>query len=84
MYSNVKTIYIDGSQTFKGLGIGLGFAIFDNTDFYIPTIPTFSYKENIGSSVIVYNSELEAITKALEVISSIAEKSIRYIVYSDN
>ena len=84
MCSNVKTIYTDGSQTPEGLGIGLGFAIFDNTDFYIPTIPTYSYRENIGSSAIVYNGELEAITKALEVLSSTAEESIRYIVYSDN
>jgi len=82
--SNVKTIYTDGSQTPEGLGIGLGFAIFDNTDFYIPTIPTYSYRENIGSSAIVYNGELEAITKALEVLSSTVEESIRYIVYSDN
>ena len=84
MCSNVKTIYTDGSQTPEGLGIGLGFAIFDNTDFYTPTVPTYSYRENIGNSVIVYNGELEAITKALEVISSTAEKSIKYIVYSDN
>ena len=84
MYSNVKTIYTDGLQTFKGLRIGLGFTIFNNTDFYIPTIPTYSYKENISSSTIVYNSELKAITKALEVISSIVEESIRYIVYLDN
>ena len=84
MCSNVKTIYIDGSQTPKGLGIGLGFAIFNNTDFYTPTVPTYSYRENIGNSVIVYNSELEAITKALEVISSIVEENIRYIVYLDN
>ena len=84
MYSNAKTIYTDGSQTPKGLGIGLGFAIFNNTDFYIPTIPTYSYRENIGSSAIVYNGELEAITKALEVLSSIVEKSIKYIVYLNN
>ena len=84
MCSNAKTIYTDSSQTPKGLGIGLGFAIFNNTDFYTPTIPTYSYKENIGSSTIVYNSELEAITKALEVLSSIVEKSIKYIVYLDN
>ena len=84
MYSNAKTIYTDSLQTSKGLGIGLGFAIFNNIDFYIPTIPTYSYKENIGSSTIVYNSELKAITKALEVISSTVERSIKYIVYSDN
>jgi len=82
--SNIKTIYTDGSQTPDGLGIGLGFVVFDNTDFYIPTIPTYSYKENIGSSAIVYNGELEGITKALEVTSRTAEKGVKYIVYSDN
>jgi len=58
--------------------------IFDNTDFYIPTIPAYSYKENIGSSTIVYNSELKGISKALEVTSKIVEKGVKYIVYLDN
>ena len=84
MYSNAKTIYIDSLQTSKGLRISLRFAIFNNIDFYIPTIPTYNYKENISSYTIVYNSELKAITKALEVLSSIVEESIRYIVYLDN
>jgi len=82
--SNIKTIYTDGSQTLDKLGIGFRFTIFNNIDFYIPTIPTYSYKENIGSSAIVYNSELEGISKALEVTSKIAERGVKYIVYSDN
>ena len=39
---------------------------------------------NLGSSELVYNSELEAITRAIEYTSSIAKEGDLIIVYLDN
>jgi hypothetical protein len=60
--SQTKTIYTDGSQTQTGTGIGLGFAAFDYSTTYIPTIPIYKDFKNIGDSAIVYNGELEAVS----------------------
>jgi ribonuclease HI len=82
--SKTKTIYTDGSQTQSGKGIGLGFATFDYNTTYIPTIPTYEYYSNIGNSTIVYNSELEGVTRALEYAISIVKRGEKLIVYTDN
>jgi hypothetical protein len=39
---------------------------------------------NLGQEQLVYNSELEGTTLAIEYISQIAEKNKYYRVYSDN
>lgn len=82
--SQTKTIYTDGSQTQTGIGIGLGFAAFDHSTIYIPTIPIYKDFKNIGDSAIVYNGELEAVTQALEYAISIVKRGDNLIVYSDN
>jgi ribonuclease HI len=82
--SQTKTIYTDGSQTQTGRGIGLGFAVFDHSTTYIPTIPIYKEFKNIGDSAIVYNGELEGVTQALEYAISIVKRGENLIVYSDN
>lgn len=82
--SNIKTIYTDGSQTQSGKGIGLGFAVFSHSTTYIPTIPIYKEYSNIGNSAIVYNGELEGVTRALEYAISIVKRGEKVIVYTDN
>ena len=82
--SNTTIIYTDGSQIQDGLGIGLGFAAFDYSTPYIPTIPTHKEYRNIGSTSIVYNGELEGITRALEYATSIVKRGKKLVVFSDN
>jgi len=82
--SNTTIIYTDGSQLQNGLGIGLGFAVFDYSVPYIPTIPTYKEYQNIGNSTIVYNGELEGITRALEYAISIVKRGENLVVFSDN
>jgi len=70
--------------TIKGLEIGLSFAVYKYNTPYILVEPSYTEYWNIGDNSIVYNSELEAITKALEYTSDIAKEGIYFNIFIDN
>ena len=70
--------------TSKGLEIGLSFAVYKHNTPYIPVEPIYTEYWNIGDNSIVYNSELGAITKALEYTSEIAKEEVHFNVFIDN
>ena len=82
--SSVLSIYTDGSQTEKGLGIGLGLAVYSHKTPYIPVIAKYRESQNIGASTIVYNRELEGVIRAIEYTSSIVKRGEIFNIFTDN
>ena len=70
--------------TSKGLEIDLSFAVYKHNTPYIPVEPIYTEYWNLGNNSIVYNSELEAITKALEYTSDIAKEEVHFNIFTDN
>ena len=64
--SSILSIYIDRSQTKKELKVGLGLVIYSYEIPYISVIAKYRESQNIGASTIVYNRELEGITRAIK------------------
>jgi ribonuclease HI len=78
---NQVSIYTDASDipdNANSTGIGVGLAVLRNN-----TRP-LCQSNNIGSSQLVYNGELEGITQAVEYASKIALPGQNYKIYSDN
>src|ERR1700710_85700 len=84
--TNTVSIYTNGSQmtTSKGLEIGLSFTVYNYNTPYILVEPIYTEYWNIGDNSIVYNSELGAITKALEYASDIAKEEVYFNIFIDN
>ena len=82
--SSILSIYIDGSQTEKGLGIGLGLAVYSHETPYIPVVAKHRESRNIGARAIVYNRELEGVTRAIKYASSIAKRGELFNIFTDN
>ena len=72
------TIYTDASATPQGIGIGVGLVAITNGK------TTYKGQSNLGSSQLVYNGELEAISQAIEYASLVALPGQQFKVYSDN
>jgi hypothetical protein len=64
--SSILFIYIDRSQTKKELKVGLGLIVYSYKTSYIPVIAKYRKSQNIEASIIVYNRELEGITRAIK------------------
>jgi hypothetical protein len=73
-------IYTDASSMEKSTGIGVAIATFS-----LPST-TLHYQKlaNLGKNQLVYNSELEGTTTAIEYASRQAKPGLHYHVYSDN
>jgi hypothetical protein len=86
LYNNsfILFIYINRSQTKKGLKVGLGLIVYNHETSYIPVIAKYRESRNIGASTIVYNGELEGITRAIKYASSKAKKGKLFNIYIDN
>ena len=82
--SSILSIYIDRSQTKKEIGVGLGLIIYNYETPYIPVIAKYRESQNIGASTIVYNGELEGITRAIKYTSSKAKREELFNIYIDN
>ncbi len=82
--SLTTSIYTDGSQILEGLGIGLGLAVFNHNTSNIPILPIYTEHWNIGDKAIVYNGELEGITRAFEYASEQAREGEHFNVFTDN
>lgn len=78
--SSTKSIYTDASALPAQVGVGAGFTVFENT----PINPIHSESWNIGDQQIVYNGELDAITRATKYASSIATRGDHFDIYTDN
>ena len=82
--SSVLSIYTDGSQTEKGIGVGLGLAVYSHETPYIPVVAKYRESQNIGASTIVYNRELEGITKAIKYTSSKVKREKLFNIFINN
>ena len=82
--SRNTSIYTNGSQTPEGRGVGYDLAVYTHNLPYIPLIPKYTNLGNLGEAELVYNSELEAITQAIEYASSTAKEGDNFIVFLDN
>ena len=82
--SSILSIYTDGSQTQKGIRIGLGLVAYSYETPYIPVVAKYRESQNIGASAIVYNRELEGVTRVIKYASSKAKRGELYNIYIDN
>ena len=82
--SSILSIYIDRSQTEKGIRIGLGLVVYSYETPYIPVIAKYRESQNIEASTIVYNRELKGVTRAIKYASSKAKREELYNIYIDN
>jgi ribonuclease HI len=71
-------IYTDASYIPNAIGIGVGLVVIDKSR------PIYTEQVNIGLDQIVYNGELEGITRGIEYASNIAKPGQIFEVYSDN
>lgn len=74
------SIYTDASVITVGKGVGVGLAIFPNSNHQ----DYMTESRNIGNTNLVYNGELEGIAMAFEHASQSAARGQRYFVYADN
>jgi hypothetical protein len=86
LYNNsfILSIYIDGSQTKKGLKVGLGLIVYSHETSYIPVIAKYRESQNIEASTIIYNRELEDITRAIKYASSKVKRGELFNIFIDN
>jgi hypothetical protein len=82
--SSILFIYINRSQTQKELEVGLGLVVYSHEIPYIPVIAKYRESQNIGASAIVYNRELEGITRAIKYTSSKAKREKLFNIFIDN
>ena len=82
--SSIQFIYINESQTQKEIGIGLELIIYSHETSYIPVIAKYRESQNIGASTIVYNRELEGITRAIKYASSKVKRGELFNIFIDN
>jgi hypothetical protein len=78
------SIYINESQTQKGIRIGLGLITYSHETPYILVVAKYRESRNIGASAIVYNRELEGVTRAIKYASSKVKRGELYNIYIDN
>ncbi|KAH8621200.1 hypothetical protein IG631_24143 [Alternaria alternata] len=76
---NYIAIYSDASQVKDGKGIGVGLVAYNSAQE-----ETYTERTNIGKSQLVYNGELEGITRVFEYAARIAEKDQEINVFADN
>ena len=86
LYNNsfILSIYINRSQTKKELEIGLGLVVYSYETPYIPVIAKYKESQNIGASTIVYNRELEGVTRAIKYASNKAKREKLFNIFIDN
>jgi hypothetical protein len=82
--SSILSIYINRSQTKKGLRVGLGLIVYSHEIPYIPVIAKYRESRNIGASTIVYNKELEGIISAIKYASNIVKRRELFNIYINN
>ena len=82
--SRIKSIYIDGSQTEKGHGVGLGLVVYSYKTSYILVIAIYRESRNIRPNTIVYNSELEGVTRVIKYTSSIVKRGECFNIFTNN
>jgi hypothetical protein len=86
LYNNsfILFIYINRSQTKKELELSLGLVVYSYKTSYIPVIAKYKESQNIGASTIVYNRELEGITRAIKYTSSKVKKGELFNIFINN
>jgi len=80
--NTIINIYTDASSIENRKGIGVGFTVLDHSQ--TPAKFTFEASSNIGPDQLVYNGELEGVTRAIEYASEIAIRGTQFKIYSDN
>jgi ribonuclease HI len=82
LLTDSTTIYTDASSTESGKGIRVGVVIYDFSDWDKTKVHQESF--NIGTSQLVYNGELEGVTRAIEYASKTAKPNESIRIFSDN
>jgi ribonuclease HI len=80
--TNSTTIYTDASSMEEGKGIGVGVVVYDHSDW--DKTKVHQENLNIGPSQLVYNGELEGVTRAIEHASKTAKQNESIRIFSDN
>jgi ribonuclease HI len=79
--SNLLAIYSDASSVSKGKGIGVGLSV---RDYLQQGAEVHSDTTNLGKGQIVYNGELEGITRAFEYAADVATPGQEIRIHADN
>ena len=79
--SNLLAIYSDASSVRKGKGIGVGLSV---RDYLQQGAEVHSDTTNLGKGQIVYNGELEGITRAFEYAADVATPGQEIRIHADN
>ena len=58
--------------------------MYDHRTPYIPRIPVYTDRWNIGDDKIVYDGELEGVVRAIKYASSVAKRGDHFNVFTDN
>ena len=80
----ISSIYTNASKLSKFKNVRISLVIYKYTIPIILIIAFYSKSGNLGSSVIIYNSELEAVTSAIEYTISIIKRGEYYNVFNNN
>ena len=58
--------------------------VYSHETSYIPVIAKYRESQNIGASTIIYNKELEGITRAIKYTSNKAKRGELFNIYINN
>ena len=81
---HVSSIYTNASKLSESKNVRISLVIYKHTTPTIPIIASYNESRNLGSSIIIYNSELEAVTSAIEYTASIIKRGEYYNVFNNN
>jgi hypothetical protein len=82
IFTNSITIYTNASFIEKGKGIGVGVVVYDHLDW--DKTKVHQENLNIGPSQLVYNGELEGVTRTIEHTSKTTKQNESIWIFSDN
>ena len=80
----INSVYTDASKLSETEAVGISLVVYNHSVPFIPAVASYSENWNLGSHVIVYDGELEAVTRAIEYIASVAKRGEYYNIFSDN
>ena len=80
----VSSIYTNASKLSESENVRISLVVYKYTILTIPIVASYSESRNLGSSIIVYDGELEVVTSAIEYAASVAKRGEYYNVFSDN
>ena len=80
----INSVYTDASKLSEIEAVGISLVVYNHSVPFIPAVASYSENWNLGSHVIVYDGELEAVTRAIEYIASVAKRGEYYNIFNNN